>query len=220
MVAHFVELLSSQSLLAAHAFVLLVLLLCGLGLPLPEDVVLVTGGALTWLADPIEPTTFPAMLGDIGLWAMIGTGLVGCLAGDALLFFAGRRFGARISEIPLLRRLLPADKQRRVEHLTRRYGRRVVFLARFMPGLRSPTFFMTGHAGLSFWKFLLFDGMAALLSVPLLVSVGYYFGDDLRIAAQTAARFSHYVLGAVLLAIGVMVARALHRRRAKALQPD
>jgi membrane protein DedA with SNARE-associated domain len=215
MIESFVQLLSSESILAAHAFVLLVLLLCGLGLPLPEDVVLVTGGALAWLAHPIDPTTFSVMLTDAGLWAMIGTGTVGCLAGDMILFMAGRKFGSRIGEIPLLRRILSPAKQLRVEAMTRKYGRRVVFMARFMPGLRSPTFFMTGHAGLSIWTFLLFDGLAALLSVPLLVSVGYYFGDDLRIAAQVAARFSHYVLAAVLIAIALMVLQARRRRRAK-----
>jgi membrane protein DedA with SNARE-associated domain len=132
-----------------------------------------------------------------------------------ILFMAGRKFGSRIGEIPLLRRILSPAKQLRVEAMTRKYGRRVVFMARFMPGLRSPTFFMTGHAGLSIWTFLLFDGLAALLSVPLLVSVGYYFGDDLRIAAQVAARFSHYVLAAVLIAIALMVLQAWRRRRAK-----
>lgn len=215
MLEQLVEILSSHSILAAHGFVLLVLLLCGLGLPLPEDVVLVTGGALTWLAFPVEPVSVAGMLAQPPVWAMIGTGLLGCLAGDALLFFAGRRLGSRVAQIPLLRRVLSPAKQRRVEHLTRRYGRRVVFIARFMPGLRSPTFFMTGHAGLSFWKFLVFDGLAALLSVPLWVCLGYYFGDDLRLAAQTASRFSHYLLAGVLLVIAAMVGRALYHRRSR-----
>ena len=166
MIEQFVELLSNHSILAAHGAVLFVLLLCGLGLPLPEDVVLVTGGALVWLAYPTEPVTVLGMLGRLPVWAMIGTGLVGCLAGDAILFFAGRRFGEHVAKIPLLRRVLSPAKQRRVEALTRRYGRRVVFVSRFMPGLRSPTFFMTGHAGVPYWKFLMYDGLAALISVP------------------------------------------------------
>jgi membrane protein DedA with SNARE-associated domain len=220
MLERFVEILSDQSLLSAHAFVLGVLLLCGMGLPMPEDIILVTGGALTWLAAPIDPMTIAGMLSSPGLWAMIGTGIFGCLAGDAILFFAGRRFGARISEVPLLRKLLSPKKQRRVEHLTRRYGRRVVFLARFMPGLRSPTFFMTGHAGVSFLTFLFYDGLAALISVPVWVCVGFYFGDDLRIAAQTAGRFSQYLVGAVLFIIVAMVGRALYKHHAKARRPD
>ena len=100
MLESFVELLSSHSILAAHGFVLGVLLLCGMGLPLPEDIVLITGGALTWMAFPRDPLTFPAMLTNLPVWGMVLTGLFGCLAGDSILFLAGRRFGNRIARIP------------------------------------------------------------------------------------------------------------------------
>lgn len=216
MLEHLVQLLSSQSLGAAHGFVLFVLLLCGLGVPLPEDIVLVTGGVLTWLAAPMAEDSLRGLLTHPGVLAMMLTGTVGCLAGDSIIFFAGRRFGSRVAEIPLLQRLLPPAKLRRVEELMRRRGRIVAVMARFMPGLRAPTFFTAGHSRFPYWQFLLFDGLAALVSAPFWVGLGFWFGDDIQMAARTAGRFGRYLLVASLVVVLVLVARALIRRREQA----
>ena len=67
-------------------------------------------------------------------------------------------------------------------------------VARFLPGLRAPTYFTVGHSRLPYWEFLFFDGVAALVSAPLWVCLGFWFGDDIQEAAKVAARFSNYVL--------------------------
>ena len=57
MVERFVELLATRSLGLGYLFVFTILLACGFGFPLPEDVVLITGGVLAWLASPLESAT-------------------------------------------------------------------------------------------------------------------------------------------------------------------
>ncbi len=69
-------------------------------------------------------------------------------------------------------------------------------IARFLPGLRAPTYFTVGHSRLPYWEFLLFDGAAALISAPLWVCLGFYFGSDIEAAARHAPRFGHYILAA------------------------
>jgi len=214
MLEELVALLSGHSLLAAHALVLFFLVLCGLGLPLPEDVVLVTGGVLAWLASPVEPLTFAAMVTHPATLTMVGTGLLGILLGDSIIFFAGRRIGGHVADSRLLRRLVTPAKVRKVEAMMRRRGSVVVMLARFLPGLRAPTYFTVGHSRFPYWRFLLYDGLAALVSAPLWVLLGYWFGDDIRKAAETASRFSHIVLAAaVALVIVALVLRWRRNRR-------
>ena len=61
-----------------------------------------------------------------------------------------------------------------------KYGNRILFVARFLPGLRAPIFMTAGISRrVSYWKFLVMDGGAALISVPLWVYAGYYFAHDL-----------------------------------------
>jgi membrane protein DedA with SNARE-associated domain len=214
MLARLVDLLAGNSLDIGMAFVFVILLLCGFGLPMPEDVILVTGGVLAWLASDLETVTVSGLLAARGLLAMIVIGLCGILAGDTVIFLAGRRYGHRVADFGPLRRIITPEKLELVEKKIRKRGNVVVMFARFLPGLRAPTFFTVGHARMPLWEFLLFDGVAALVSAPLWVCVGFWFGSDLEQAARVAARFSHYILTAVAVVLVALAVRWLQARRA------
>jgi membrane protein DedA with SNARE-associated domain len=206
MLERLVDLLGGHGLHVGYAFVFVVLCLCGFGLPMPEDVVLTTGGVLAWLASDLEDVTLGTMVRDPGLITMVFVGLVGIVAGDAIIFLAGRRFGHRIADIGPLRRVITPAKLEAVEKRIRKRGNLVVLVARFLPGLRAPTFFTVGHSRMPLWEFLLFDGCAALISAPFWVCLGFWLGSDLELLAHEASRFSHFILlgvGVVLFALWV-----------------
>ena len=207
MLARLVDMLAGHGLHAGYVAVFTVLLLCGFGLPMPEDVILATGGVLAWLARDRPVTSFAAMFRDTGLLTMIVVGLAGILVGDSIIFLAGRRFGHRVADFRPLRRIITPAKLERVEKELRRRGNVLVMLARFLPGLRTPTFFVVGHARLPYWEFFLFDGAAALVSAPLWVCLGFWFGSDIQQAARHASEFSHYILIAAGVATAAYVAR-------------
>jgi membrane protein DedA with SNARE-associated domain len=216
MLERLVDLLSGNSLEIGYAFVFFVLLLCGFGLPMPEDVVLVTGGVLAWLSSDLETASLGGMLRDRGLLVMVAVGLAGILAGDSVIFMAGRRFGHRVADFGPLRRIITPEKLELVEKKVRTRGNIMVMFARFLPGLRAPTYFTVGHARMPYWKFLIFDGSAALVSAPLWVCLGFWFGSDLEEAARVAGRFSHYILLGVAVVLGALAFRWLQARRASA----
>lgn len=216
MLQRLVDILGSHSLGAGYLFVFGILLLCGFGFPMPEDVVLVTGGVLAWLASPADAATLVGMTREPGLIAMVVVGLFGIVAGDSVIYWAGRRYGRRVAEIWPLRRVVTPSKLERVERLMRRRGKIVVVIARYLPGLRAPTYFTAGHARLPFWEFVIFDSAAALISAPLWVCLGFYFGDDIEQAARAAARFGHYILAAVLVVVLGLLLRWLQNRRTAA----
>ena len=220
MLERLVEYLQAQSLGLGYAAVFGLLLAAGFGLPLPEDVPLIAGGVLAWLASPLETPAFPAMLADPGLQGMVAIGLAGILVGDSIIYWAGRRFGRRVAEVWPFRRIITPGKLERVERLLRQRGNVVVLVARFLPGLRAPTYFTVGHSRLPFWEFLLFDGLAAVVSAPLWVCLGFWLGDDIERAAREGSRFGHYILAGVFLVIALLLGRAwLRRRREKSAAP-
>lgn len=213
MLERLVELLSGQSLAYGGTVVFLILLLCGFGLPMPEDIVLVTGGVIAWLASPLEEVSFREMIHDRGLQAMVAIGVGGILAGDSAIYLLGRKLGSHIAEHRILRRVVPPEKMERVETLLRRRGKAVVMGARFLPGLRAPTYFTVGHARLPYWQFLVFDGLAATVSAPLWVCIGFWFGSDIEQAARHASRFSQYLLLAIAVVAAALLVRWLASRR-------
>lgn len=186
----------------------LLLLLCGLGLPLPEDVVLITTGLLA---------------GHLGKsWVLASAVMyVGVIAGDSIVFQIGRRVGMRVLSFRWTQRIFPEHKRHLVEKLFARYGNFVFFVARFLPGLRAWIFCIAGAMRASYWRFLLFDGLAALISVPAWVWFGHFlwarFGDDIDRLFGEVARAHSYTLWLTLplaLLLGLGVWRLWRRVRA------
>jgi hypothetical protein len=100
-----------------------------------------------------------------------------------------------------------------VEGLFGRYGSRIVCIARFMPGVRAVTYFTAGSAGMSYWRFIFWDGLAALCSAPVFVWLGFKFGDKLDWLIGKLHEGQYYVFGAIGVAV---VGFFVWRRRAAA----
>lgn len=165
---------------------ILVLLAAGFGLPIPEDIPLLAAGWLVYK-------------GNADFTLMIATALFGVLLGDTLIFTLGRRYGMRILEHRFLRRIARPWLLARAQALYDDHGAKVLFAARFMPGLRAVVFLNAGIFKVPYWKFIAFDGGAALISVPLWVWVGCKFSQHLHLLLGEA-RLASYVIGGVLVA--------------------
>lgn len=145
-----------------YVAVFIVLLVCGFGVPVPEDITLIAGGVI-------------AGLGYANVHLMCLVGLVGVLAGDSAMFLIGRYLGPRAMRQRWVALLLTPRRYARVQKKFARYGSRLMFVARFLPGLRSPIYLTAGMTRqISFRRFLLLDGTAALISVPLWIYLGFY----------------------------------------------
>jgi membrane protein DedA with SNARE-associated domain len=179
------------TLFAEHAYasVFIALLLCGAGVPLPEDITLVAGGVI-------------AGLGYANVHVMFGVAMVGVLLGDASMFLLGHHFGARIRRLRFFAWLLPPSRYAKVQQKFERYGNRMMFVARFLPGMRTAVFITAGATHrVSFWRFILLDGLAALISVPLWVYLGYLGADN----RQWLATWIHRGQGGLWILAGVLV---------------
>lgn len=188
---------------AAYVSIFAVLVACGLGVPLPEDIALILGGFLVFN-------------GKAHLWGMVATGFLGILVGDSLIYLAGRRVGRRVrTGHGWLARVVTPPRRIFVEGLFARHGEKLVIAARFMPGVRAVTYFIAGSAGMPYARFVCFDGLAALGSAPLFVLLGYRFGKHLQRVIELMKQYQLIALG-VLLAT-VLLWAALHRWREIAL---
>ena len=185
----------------------LILILCGLGLPVPEDIVLVAAGALAEL--------------DGRHWVETSTIMyVGVMLGDSTIFFAGRYYGGKLRSARWFQRMFSEKKQAKVEALFERYHSMVLFVGRFLPGLRAPIFFTAGSTRVKYWKFFFFDGLAALISVPFFVWLGHWlwakFSEDLSQLEQVLARTHSYsiiVAVVILLVVALAVIRVVRKSR-------
>ncbi|MCR5084157.1 MAG: DedA family protein [Succinivibrionaceae bacterium] len=176
------------------------LILCGFGLPVPEDITLVTGGVI-------------AGLGMGNPHVMLAVGLAGVLIGDSTMFLGGHIFGYRIQRIRLFRRILPPQRFSQIQVQFKRHGLGLLFVARFLPGLRSPIFMVAGMSQrIAYLTFIAMDGMAALISVPVWIYLGYFFADNLDVLWEHVHNVQHLIFGLLGLLLIVIVAILIKRK--------
>ncbi len=180
--------------------VLLVLIACSLGFPLPEDVPLLTSG-------------FLCHRGLANIYIMIPVAMLGVLGGDFLLFALGRMWGHRIVEHRIVRRLINPTRLLTAERLFAQHGIKIVFFGRFLPGLRPMIFVASGVLKIEFWKFALVNGIAACISVPTLVYLGNLFGHNLQKIQSEVRTATHILLLTVLIVALIAGTIYFHRRQ-------
>ncbi|MBI5527159.1 MAG: DedA family protein [Deltaproteobacteria bacterium] len=196
-----------QKYLYAGVFVLL--LACGLGVPMPEDVILVTGGYISYL--------YP---NNVNLWTLVAVSMAGVLVGDSIIFMAGRHFGPRVVTLWPFRKVLTPARLSKMEGYFRSYGNKIVFAGRFMAGIRAPLFMTAGISRHPYWRFLLFDALAAMISVPVWVLSANYFGEEIDRLKHMLVRTQKALFIIVPLVIIVWVLyRRFARRREEEIEP-
>lgn len=182
----------------AYAAIFGMLLLCGLGLPVPEDMTLLAAG---YLSHQQVVHFVPAVL----------VSMVAVLGGDSMIYGFGRWLGPNVYNSRIGKLVLTKRRRARVEKVLNRYGDRVVFMARFMPGLRAPVYLLVGSFRMAYWRFLALDAVAALVSVPLWVFLGQYFGQQIDQVIKWV-KHTETTMGLVLLLVIGIVAYILVRR--------
>jgi membrane protein DedA with SNARE-associated domain len=187
----FLDKIANLEGVTAYLTIFGVLFGCGLGIPIPEDLTLITAGYLAYLE-------------NISLLGAIIVGFIGVLSGDFLLFTLGRVFGRHIFELPMIRFFITPQRINYAQAKLKKNVRKICFTARFVAGLRAPIFLSAGMLGVKPMIFISLDAAAALISVPTLTYVGYYFGDEIEIGLSYIRRAEHYLIIA-LAVIGLLV---------------
>lgn len=144
--------------------VFLVLVLAGIGLPIPEELTFLTAGIITQQTG-----------GHV--WIMALVAIAGVLVGDVLCFMAGRHWGRDLLARRPFNRVVKPRHVARAEGFFEQHGRKAVFFGSLVAGLRAPTFFMAGTMRVSFSYFLLVDGLRAVITGGGTVWLAYHLGS-------------------------------------------
>src|SRR5262245_16433896 len=118
--------------------IILILVLTGSGLPIPEEVPIIAAGVASSLGK-LDPR-----------WAFAAC-LIGAILGDSVLYGIGYTFGrSLITRHPRFAHLLHAEREAKIEQMIRRHGLKVFFLSRFMVGIRAPVYLAAGTLRMPF----------------------------------------------------------------------
>ena len=97
----------------------------------------------------------------------------------------------------------------------RRHALKTVVTARHVMGLRAAAFLTAGSASVPFWKFVVADAGAALVGVPLVFGLSYFFTDQIKDILADVHRAERWLGLAGLLVLATILVVGVwrwHRR--------
>lgn len=186
------------------------MLLSAVGLPLPEEVTLISVGILAFMGSHPEhfPPPFPgAPVVNVHTAAIIAFFAV--FFSDFLIYGVGRVFGRKLLYHPRVHKMFPPHLMKRVEEWTHKYGAYACGIFRFTPGIRFPGHLACGMLHFPVWKFLLIDGLAAAISVPTQIYLLAHYGEPILMKLR---QFKLVVFGIIGLLLIYFVFRKIREK--------
>ena len=194
-----------QSLLAwlsqhGYSGLFFLLMLGILGLPIPDETLLVFCGYLIYKGRLLPLPAF-------------ASGLAGSMCGITLSYLIGLRFSREvIYRYGKYLRITP----RHVEDVTRwfyRFGLWLLSVGYFIPGVRHFTALVAGMSRLSVRRFAAFAYPGAAVWVATFLTLGYIFGDGWEHTSDMVHRYS--LIGAAAAAFAALLVWGVQRLRAR-----
>ncbi len=154
---------------------------------------------------------FVAHQGYLALPWVILAAFLGTFGGDQLYFYLGRIYGPKI----LTRRPSWKARAEKAQRLLERFQTLLIFLFRFLYGLRSITPFVIGMSSVSKRRFFIINILGAFVWAAGVGSGGYLFGHALEILMGDLKRYETKILIFIVLAAAFFWTWHYYRQRTK-----
>ncbi|MCE6988326.1 DedA family protein [Dyadobacter sp. CY323] len=132
---------------------------------LPGDSLLFAAGAIAANQDT-----------GLNVWLIIVILIVAALMGDNVNYFVGKKFGGEIKKRERIL-FLKREYLEKTEAFYEKHGGSTVIMARFIPIVRTVAPFVAGAGSMNYSKYIVFCVIGALLWVPSLTLLGFFFGN-------------------------------------------
>jgi membrane protein DedA with SNARE-associated domain len=193
--------------LTAYLAITLLMISTGAGNPLPEETFIIAAGVAS---------THPPGDSLLNPWWALLCLLFGALAGDAILYWIGYHFGRSVMrEHRWWARFVTPEREAQMEESIRRHGLKVLFLARFLVGLRSPVYLTTGILRVPFRRFLLYDLLCATIVIGTFFTLSYVYGEAIYNSIRQLEVLVTVVVVLAATAVGIRLWRHHRRRQAE-----
>lgn len=187
----------------AHLIIFGLILLAGLNIPISEDLLLLTGGA-------IAGTYQPEHILNSYLWIFAA-----CWLAAWESYWLGRLLGPKLFNIRWFKRMLPPERIEKLEHYINRFGILTFIVGRFIPGgVRNTLFMSSGLTKMPFHIFIFRDCIGCFIATATLFYLGYAFGEHYSMITHYFSTYQNIFLG-VLISLAVLTTSIILIRKKK-----
>ena len=150
-----------------------------------------------------------AALGALNPLVLIVLLIAAAIAGDTVNYWIGHAIGERAfsGEIKWIKK----EYMERTHAFFEKHGGKTIFLARFVPIVRTFAPFVAGVGKMSYGYFIFYNVFGGIVWVALFVAAGYFFGN----IDFVKHNFSLVIIAIILISILPMVVEAVKARKGK-----
>ena len=180
---------------------LFIIVFCETGLVvtpiLPGDSLLFAAGAL-------------AATGALNAVYLFGLLAVAAIAGDTVNYAIGKSIGPRVFRENI--RFIKREYLFRTQEFYQRHGGKTIFLARFVPIIRTFAPFVAGVGTMTYRRFVAYNVFGGVVWTGLFIFAGFYFGS----LPAVKENFTLVILAIVFISIMPILIEYLRHRRQRA----
>jgi membrane protein DedA with SNARE-associated domain len=197
---NFVAYLQSLSPALIYALVFSIAFIENVFPPSPSDSIIVFGGSLVGI-------------GRVGFIETLLWSTAGSTLGFVVMYKIGDWFGEKILAQGKIK-FIPVESVQKVDAWFRRYGLWLIIANRFLAGTRAVVSFFAGMAKLRLLPTVVLCALSALVWNALLITGGYYLGNNWREIGGYLSTYSEAVTGLIVLLALAFAGRYFYRRKA------
>ena len=146
-----------------------------------------------------------ASLGSLNIWLLFLLLAIAAILGDTVNYWIGHFIGDRAYNIKWIKR----EYLERTHAFFEKYGGKTIFLARFVPIVRTFAPFVAGIGSMSYGYFVSYNIFGGITWVALFIFAGYFFGN----IPFVRDHFSLVVIVIILISLVPMGLEAVKARR-------
>lgn len=143
--------------------------------------------------------------GVLGFFPAMAACIAGILIADITIYWLGRWVGSPMLRWVPFRWFIEEEDVRDAEDLFRESGLAIIFLSRFLPGTRFPTYFSAGMIRARFNLFLLYFMIAVLVWTPIIVGLSILIGQTLIDYLDVYQEYAVWILIGLILFIFLII---------------
>jgi membrane-associated protein len=155
-----------------------------------------------------------AALGSFNIFLLIGMFWLAAFLGDTANYWIGHFFGQKIIDNPKL----PINQNHidKTQKFYDKYGGKTIFLARFVPIVRTFAPFVAGIGKMHYKKFITYNATGALAWVTGFTILGFFFGNFPKVKEN----FSIVVIAIILISVAPILYGFIKSKMKKKSSPD
>jgi membrane-associated protein len=146
-----------------------------------------------------------AALGSLNVWLLIILLIIAAIGGDTINYWIGHYMGDRAYNVKWIKK----EYLDRTHAFFQKHGGKTIFLARFVPIVRTFAPFVAGMGRMSYGYFISYNVFGGIVWVMLFTLLGYFFGN----IPFVKQNFELVIIAIILVSVVPAVWEALKARR-------